>query len=310
VITRKLSSSVMARNTWSPFGSGSGMRYRRYYRALNRLPAKTVHLPMRAAISLLSAALLSVVAGCTRHVATSTPGAPPAPIARVARPSAKVLAEIDAVRASDSSEPRTATEESWRQRAEKEAILEHDRRSRAAEERDEVRLRAELERARREQSKSERQARDSPDDDGDDGSLAGKLSQKGGRKDKRESAAARACHPGDPLCSLDEKPDAGGRAAARVATDDKPPDGVLREVRRHYPRMEACVPRTMRDRQRALSVELMLDGHGSFRDVRVQGGDLDQGTAACIENVFFAMHIAGAEVQSVVTLPLWIRSSQ
>jgi hypothetical protein len=150
------------------------------------------------------------------------------------------------------------------------------------------------------------------DDDVDDVTVDGKL----GGKDKRRKLKIKiggttVCNPGDPLCGLDHKPsDEGGRAAARVAADDKPPDGVLREVRRHYPRMEACVPRTMRDRQRALSVELMLDGYGSFRDVRVQGGDLDQGTAACIEDVFFAMHIAGADVQRVVTLPLWIRAAR
>jgi hypothetical protein len=275
---------------------------------------------MRAAITVvLSIAALAAAAGCTRQGATSIPtAAPAADRADESRPRAKVLAEIDELKTrrsseSDKREP-VAADDGWKQSAEMERE-ELERRLRQSEQErasQKQSSRVELEeRLRAELAKRDRDG-DGVDDDVDDLTGEGKL----GGKDKRRKLKIKiggttVCHPRDPLCGLDQKPsDEGGRAAARVAADDKPPDGVLREVRRHYPRMEACVPRTMRDRQRALSVELMLDGYGSFRDVRVQGGDLDQGTAACIEDVFFAMHIADADVQRVVTLPLWIRAAQ
>ena len=134
---------------------------------------------------------------------------------------------------------------------------------------------------------------------------------------KEQAPAKRAmdklsCHPGDPLCSdldgRDTRRDKTGRHAARVADDGAPPQGVLRVVRRHYPRMERCVPASDRGQSRQLNVQMMVDARGSFRQVQVRAGDLSRAVTSCIEDVFYAMRVPsyGGD-ERLVSLPLWIR---
>ena len=126
-------------------------------------------------------------------------------------------------------------------------------------------------------------------------------------------APAERCSPGDPLCGVDDDDDgdrvvAGKIGPARVAVAAEPTPVLLHEVRRQYARVEACVPRARRDRERKVSVQLMLDGTGYFRQVRVQADDLGHATTSCIADVFHGMYIADDRGDSqVITVPLWIR---
>jgi hypothetical protein len=241
---------------------------------LKHLPRKTVHHEMSRRFGLL-VGLLWVLTGCTHQRQTAPPPTPP--LAETSEQTkhvrAKVLAELERMR-----EPQPPVETL--------KLLEKEKKDSG--EREEPPAKT---------SVTKRRAR---------------------------------CMPGDPLCSFDDdQPDyqdgemeqyrrvgangepVNGRGAARVDADVEPPDGVLRAVRANYGRMEACVPRARRDRRHELSVSLMLDGYGSFREVRVRGSELDSATTACIEDVFHTMHVADAAGERrIVTLPLWIRAAQ
>jgi len=155
------------------------------------------------------------------------------------------------------------------------------------------------------------------------------------------------CLPGDPLCSgLDElgppeetkpsndqptdtleppryqplpipgappKPDpkpAEGREAARVA-HAQAPTGVTRVVGRHQGQLVGCLPQPVRARGLRVRVRLRLDAQGAFREPRVLGSELDPPVAACIEDVFRQMRIAGYDQGSRhLTVPLWLGGGQ
>jgi hypothetical protein len=192
------------------------------------------------------------------------------------------------------------------------------------------RERAQREHAQREQAQreEEEQERDDRFEGGEGAKRKGSRGQ--GRRDQRRKTAAERkpraktlleaepapdettrCAPGDPLCGLDDPSPApsgpGTIGAARVHHDDGP-RGIMGEVRRHFGRVQACLPATAGDEGIRLKVTVRIDDGGAFREPSVRGSELDPRVASCVEQVFRDIRVPAAATGSrLVTVPLWLR---